>query len=284
MTAELFETMGIQKYHSQKDVLSKSMLSDLLRPSCPAYFKWKHIDGGQEEQTKSLRLGIAVHLLALEPEKFAAAYHVLPEGMKRDARHEKYKQELLRAGNRECLKPDEHSQILAMARAIRKNPVALKLLDAPGKVEASIFWEEDGLKFRTRPDFMRENPLVIDLKTCRSAHPDTFIKDAYNFHYSMSVALTARGYKALYGKELENYVFLCVETEPPYLISCFDSMRPFDPVSGLTYLDVGNKLLDSCVQTYKDCVAAGVWPAYQETIEPMNVPRWAQNFLETGEL
>lgn len=288
--ASLFESYDIEEYHKQKTVLSKSMLCDLLPPSCPAKFKFYHLDGGAKEETKALRVGTAVHLLALEPEKFAQAYHVLPEGFRRDARTEKYQHELAQATGRPMLSKKEHAQVLAMADAIRKNPIALKLLDAKGLVEASIFWEEPDedenkppQKFRCRPDFMRTDGLVIDLKTCRSAHPATFERDAYNYHYAMSAALTGRGYKAYYGKEMENYVFLAIESEPPYLISAFDSNRPFDDVSGLTYLEVGDKLLDTCVSLYKKCKETNNWPAYQENIKAMGVPYWAEKFIQEGE-
>ena len=72
-----------------------------------------------------------------------------------------------------------------MANSLLKNSLALSLLKSDGYVEASIFWEnEEGMKFRCRPDFMRNDGLLVDLKTAESVRPENFYKNANNFNYT----------------------------------------------------------------------------------------------------
>lgn len=282
MQAKLVENMGIEEYHAQKNVLSKSMLVDLLPPSCPAKFKHLYIDGGKTKQTKSLRIGNASHVLALEPKKFDEQYFVMSKDTVRNPKSGKYKEILGQAEGRIVLSKKEHTQVIGMADAIRRNKTALALLDSPGLIESSIFWEEGGIKYRCRPDFMRNDGLIIDLKTAASVRQKAFERSADDKYYALSVALTCRGYKALYGKEPQNYIFLCVEQDEPHLIEAYDSFRPFDAF-GTSYLDVGNALLDKAVAIYKACNDNNHWPGYNEKpITALGLPAHRRKFLETG--
>lgn len=278
MEATLYKAMPMDDYHAAKKHLSKSMLSDFA--DCPARFKHYHIDGGKRAETPSLALGKAVHTLALEPEKWKAEYVVLDV----DKRTTKGKEEWADAeeSGKTILRAKDMEQIEGMANALSTQPFALALLKAEGYVEASIFWQQDGLDFRCRPDFMRNDGLIVDLKTCRSAKPNMFFKDAYNYHYDMSVALTCRGYEALRGTPADNYVFLCIETEAPYIVECYESMSPMDS-SGLSYHEIGNMRLDKLLEQYKQCVAANDWPAYSGKIATMKAPAWAINSMILGE-
>ncbi len=275
MSAKIIENT-IHDYHSSVG-LSKSMLSVLA--DCPARFHYQYILGGKGEDTPSLRLGNAMHVLALEPDLWAKGYHVLPEGHRRDARTEKHKEQTLIADGRVMITTKEHETVLGMAEALVKNPTALSLLKSPGRVESSIYWQDGDLQLRCRPDLLRNDALVVDLKTARSVKPSLFFKDAFNMHYDLSVALTNRGYEALNGKPLDNYIFLCIESEPPYLIEAYESFRP--PVdgdgfhSGMSYLELGNGRLDALLAVFKHCFAMKTWPGYCEKIEPMGYPRWA---------
>lgn len=272
MTAILKKELPMSDYQAATDHLSKTMLS--VGGDCWAKFKHQFVDGNyQSKETTSLSVGSAVHTIALEPEKWDAEYYILPENYDgRTTAGKTMKAEADESG-KTVLKYQEVQNIYGMADAIKKHPLALGLLESAGHVESSIFWEQDDVKFKCRPDLMRNDGLIVDLKTCRTANPRMFARDAWNFKYHLSVALTCRGYEALYGKPPEEYVFMCIESEAPYIISCFTSFQPTEWSESV--LSIGNRQLDFLIEEYKECRDTGVWPAYQDTIMPLSLPSYA---------
>lgn len=164
---EFFKDMDIDTYHSHNDILSKSMLTEFA--DCPARFKHHYIDNKPKRQTKSLRLGSAVHVLALEPDKWKSGYHVMPttyfddkgeeKPWRNDPRMKVYEDQMLSAGYDIDFGPDkkkifversdskiiltrpEFETVEKMAEALTRDPYALALLKSPGYVESSIFFD-----------------------------------------------------------------------------------------------------------------------------------------------
>ncbi len=320
MTAHHYKDMTMAEYQAAVDALSKSMLSELA--DCPARFKYRYIDGNKQAETEALRVGSAVHTLALEPEKWKAGYHVMPTTYFNDKGEEKpwrndprmsvYQDAMFQAGYdaqkdedqklifvarpgaKLVLGRDQYEMIEQMAESLAKDPYALSLLKAPGYVESSIIWdhehenEETGetttIKMKTRPDLMRNDHLHVDLKTAQSVNPEIFFRNAVDHNYDLSVAIASLGHKALTGQDMDNYVFIAIEKEPPFLVSCFESVGPIGgELSGLSYLDYGRAHLQSLLNKYLACKAAKSWPGYVEKIETMGVPQYAlKKFLERG--
>lgn len=316
--AEFFKDMDIDTYHSKSDIISKSMLSEFA--DCPARFKHLYIDGNKKPKTKSLRLGNAVHVMALEPELWKSNYHITPDhyfndkGKKSPWRHDLRMQvvrdEYESAGydvekgesGKYDIKERENSKVIltraesdkveAMAESLTKNQYAISLLKSAGYIESSIFFDKEVenedtgeieiVRCRARPDLMRNDGLIVDIKTARSVHPETFFKDAYNLHYDLSAALTFDAYEALHEKPADNYVFVAVEPEGPHLVECFHSLEA-DDLSGFSYLEYGQAHLEKLMKRYVACRASGNWPSYQEKIGGMAIPSWAmRKFIEKG--
>ena len=320
MTTQFIKDMDIVEYHNKKDYLSKTMLKDLA--DCPAIFKYKYHDGGKTPPTKSLRLGSAVHTLALEPELWKAGYHVMPEtyfndkgeekSLRHDIRMQAVQDQYFAAGydvfkdesqnwqvletkkSKVILTKKEFEQIESMANALIKDRTACALLSGAGYVESSIFWEkehtenESGKKMlinkRTRPDLLRNDGVIVDLKTAASVKPDMFFKSSSDLCYDLSVALAFEGYNELHGKDPDNYVFVCVESTAPFLISIFESTKPMDDTMVQTsFLEYGQAHLESLIQLYMNCTLTNKWRGYQESIGTMSVPPWAlNNFIQKG--
>lgn len=286
---EDYHDLGNIRKHGANAVLSKSMLGAM---DCPAKFKWKYIDGGQEEEKSYLNIGSAVHTLALEPDLFSKVFFVLPDtypdGKKviRNPAHKAYQELLAQAGGKTILSTAEHRTVMGMAQALAGNKKALALLRRPGKVEASIFWTDDetGIKMRCRPDFMADDGLIIDLKTAASADKDLFCRSAWSLHYDMSVAITCAGYKALTGKMPENYIFIAVEKEAPHIVEVYDSFRPCDPTdpARMNYFDAGWHRYREALKKYRQCMETGIFPSYSDIINPMSIPFYGLKQLEGG--
>lgn len=294
MTATIHKSMPIEDYHAHK-ADSKSSLK-ILMDDCPARYRYKR-DNPVEMDSKSIRIGSTVHTLALEPEFLEKTYHFLPEfyfndkGEKKpwrnDERMQVYKDEVEKSNGRTMVNYNEFQDVRGMAKSLTDNPYALALLKSDGYVEASIFFDYEGeyidengevhnfvIPLKCRPDSMRNDGLIVDLKTCRSAKPDIFFKDSVNMGYALSVAITCYGYEKLYGKLPDEYVFLAVESEAPYFVEAYNSFAPMY-MSGMSYYDYGNIILARLMQKLAICRITNTWPQYNGKITPMKAPQWA---------
>ncbi len=297
MTAKLYTAaeMSIDQYHANADiknlgdnaVLSKSMLS--IFDECPAKFEDAFINGNRDKGTNAMQLGNAVHLYTLQKELFDQNYYIMPSDIIKNAKHAAYQEQIALANGRIIMKPSEMGQIEGMAKALHQNKKAMLLLDKPGKIEASIFWTdaESGLKFRCRPDFMPDDGILVDLKTTGRADNDSFHRLAYDKCYDLSVALTARGYKALTGNWPAEYAFLLVETESPYVIEGKLTNIACNYQNGKlskSYLQIGQERLSRILDKYLQCKASGNYPGYNDNFMPMVAPDYmVRKLYEEGE-
>lgn len=282
MTAEI-KNISMEDYHASKNSISKSMLSVLA--DCAAKFKHRYIDGVVPPEKDFMNVGSAVHTLALEPDLFHSNFYIIPEGIRRDKRTKDFQSCIAEANGRKMITFKDHESVSAMARALAKDKKARALLDAPGRIEASIFWEdkETGISLRCRPDFLREDGLIVDLKTSHSAKPDLFYRTAWDKCYDVSAAMTCDAYEALTGKPPQNYVFLVIEGDDPHICEAYDSFTQAG-FGDLTYVEGGRARFRKLLERYKYCVQNNFWPSYNSKIMPMGFPYAAKQFLDTGEL
>lgn len=106
------------------------------------------------------------------------------------------------------------------ARAVRQHPLAGAIF-AKGRPEVTLYWidEATGVTCRARIDWLHEKA-IVDLKTCAYGRSDVeaFGRSAASYDYPMQAAHYPDGYEALTGERLP-FVTVCVEVEPPYLIT-----------------------------------------------------------------
>lgn len=90
--------------------------------------------------------------------------------------------------------------------------------------ESTLIWRYDGVWCRARPDVLFDSrKVVIDYKTCVSAAPAAFQKDALKQRYTITAAHYSQGVRALF--ELDHYpryIFLAQEKSPPYACSAHE--------------------------------------------------------------
>ena len=281
------------EYHNHQ-ALSKSQLAVFAQ--CPALYKYHFIDGHPIKETDDMRLGSAAHMLALEPARFAGSYYVLPDtqdGKKlvRNTSHKFpgcYNDHLKLAGEKSIITQIQAAKTHAIARALLTDPATRMLLQTdcqrPGyaehRFESSIFWtdEETGLDLRCRPDDIRSDDIILDLKVTDSADPDDFGRNAANFKYDLSVAQTSAGFEALHGRKPADYILIAIERDEPNLVSCF---RTFDAApESQSVLDIGNHRWRNLLRRFKVCLDANHWPAYVSEIGPLKFPAWSVRKIE----
>jgi exodeoxyribonuclease VIII len=257
------------EYHASGAV-SKSVL-DMIHKS-PAYYQYCRENPRQ--QTDSMLLGSVVHKLVLETETFASEFVIEPYCDKRTkAGKELYKQFLDSLGDgMTAVPPDVYDTAKAMAEAVKAHPVAAKLL-TDGKPEESYFWEQDGIKCSCRPDWLRSDGIVVDLKTTKDASPDGFQKSAYNFRYYVQAWWYIHGLKLL-GIDATEFIFIAVESAAPYTVCVY--------AADDLYYKLGEIEAAEDFQTYKECMKSGNWYGYEKEpeIHSLSVPEWVARRIE----
>lgn len=257
-------TMTNAEYHANSAV-SKSDL-DLINRS-PAHYRYVKDNPGV--QTAAMLLGSVLHKLVLEPETFDAGYAVCPAVDRRTKAGKEVYQTFISSLHEgvEAITDDVYKTVQAMAAAVKSHPIAAKLLQC-GQAESSYFWEENGVECKCRPDYLRADiKCVIDLKTTQNASPESFVKSAYDYRYHVQAAWYLRGLRAC-GIDVENFIFIAVEKEPPYTVCVYTADE--------LMIKLGNSEAEENLGVLCECMRSDNWFGYEETpiIHSLSLPEW----------
>lgn len=282
--------------------LSASML-DRLRIS-PAHLR-DYMDGEREEESDALALGTLCHRAIFEPDTLTAeSVCMLPATIwitkerraklksavpvLNDAGHEKTSGDMAEvawgnfteckewvkenAGNRPTVDAGEWKKAMRIRDNAHHDSTVRDLLK-DGHAEQALFVEDaEGTLRKSKFDYISLAGNVIpDLKTCRSAHPDKFERAILDHSYHIRAAHYIDNAR-LAGIEKEAFVFICVETAPPFLVAVYHLM---DHV-----LEYGRQLWLAEIQTYRNCLKSGRWPGYHEGIKSIGLPPWKMREVE----
>lgn len=255
MSTELIRNMPSAEYFALRRV-SKSGLDRLARS--PA-----HMRAPSGEETKAMRIGKALHALALE----GIAPVVRPEFAGTGSRAARAEWDAAHEGVT-ILSEDDAAQVHSMAASIAMHPVAGPALRrADGIAEASILWTcpDTGAECKSRLDWLLPG-IVLDLKTTADARPDAFARSVASYRYHVQDAFYSQA-AASAGLSAEHFVFVCVESSPPYSVALYqldDAART-----------EGRRLYLRDLETYMRCMERDEWPAYPTDIQTLSLPRWA---------
>lgn len=264
MKTGIYHDIPNEIYHrgdGWRDLLGSTGLKTLQ--ISPAHFKAM----GDKESTKAMIFGSAFHSSLLEPEKKEVA--VMPDINRRTkAGKEQYEQFLKTAEGKYIIDSADYERIDQMLVSVYASSTASSLL-ANGKAEVSAIWKDPtyGFLCKCRPDFLRNDGIIVDVKTTsKPATPDQFSKECANFGYHISAAWYQAGVLAATGKA-HNFVFLVVETFPPFGVNVFEPDQ--------TFLDAGRREIKPIIELYDRCKESGEWPGYDDTVNVLTLPSWA---------
>jgi hypothetical protein len=259
-----YKSLSMDDYHAAEG-LNKSALSDLA--ISPAHYKARKLE---PKTFAAADLGTAVHLMVLEPEMSEAIIITPPKEVlsKSGGKNTNAFREWVSAQPDDCiiLNTDEYDQAQYMRDAVIGHPRYIDLLTG-GNQEVSAFWTDpQGLTRKCRPDYLND-AYAVDLKTAISAHPAQFGRQAYNLHYHWSASWTLDIIAAITGGYSREYIFVCVEKEPPYAVACYSTPQEI--------IDMARNEIAPIVAQYRACLETDIWPGYSDQIEPLQYPKYA---------
>lgn len=257
--------MAAEDYHDLE--LPSSSLLSRVRQSPAHAFQWLN---EERDQTKSMRIGSAMHCYVLEPDLFESLYVVQPEfsGTGSVAARAAWKEA---NASRTILTAEEYFCATGMGIAVRAHPTVRKLLAAATHKELSgIFREEStGELCKARIDALVPSfNATIDLKSCADASPAGFRWQAVKYGMHRQGALYADACEAL-GERAEHHIIVAVENKPPYAVGIYrisdgDMQR-------------GRREYIELLKVWADCCANDVYPGYSEHIEELALPLGTHN-------
>lgn len=244
---------------------SKSGLDKIAKS--PAHYKCRD----QKEPSKAMRIGTALHSLVLE----GVQPLVMPEfsGKGSVALRDEWKAAY--AGLL-ILSDDEATDVRGMAASISAHPIAGPAFSRrDGYAEVSALWTcpETGAECKSRFDWLLPSA-IVDLKTTSDASADAFARSVASYRYHVQDAFYSQA-AASCGIPVEHFLFVAVETAPPYAVAIYqldDEAR-----------EIGRRLYLRDLRRLQECRERDEWPAYPVEISTLSLPKWATYGVDGNE-
>src|SRR3954449_12589322 len=285
-SARRISGLPAEEYHAMRALSASGAW--LLAEECAAKFLWRSPWNPlyQPEPKTEFDIGVAAHLAVLEPERQADSMVVIEAGDYRTTRARDAR-DAARAEGLVPLLPYQFDIVRAIAGSIRAHPIASGAFRG-GDAEMTLIWADPatGIPCKARPDYLpAHGRWMVDLKTAASANPRSWRDQAYRLGYHARAAWYLDGAAAVLGSPPEEYWFVLVEKEPPYLVSVVS----FDH-HALAWGRIANR---KACERFAVSAAANDWPGYREPGQNhdrafrIGLPPWAmyqlQDRAEAGE-
>jgi hypothetical protein len=288
LPADQIFTPGIRRdlsnaNYQRIDALSATGIRRLLQS--PLHHRFAYLHPDQAEASSAQKMGSALHLGILEPDRFDSGDVVtIPADApsrpsERTLKAAKPSASSLFAmdywrdfdeltAGKILLTAAESEIVQGMVESVRAHPLYRELFSG-GAGEVSYQWRDArlGIPCRCRFDYLQGESLAVDLKSTRDASPEGFAKAAASYAYGIQQAHYLNGFEHLHDKSLDGFVFFAVENVAPYCCAAY--VLPSNVI---------NFCLDRVEQAmllYKRCRDTGEWPGYSQRILPLTLPRWA---------
>lgn len=267
----IYKDVSLDDYHSS-DGISASGVNLLIPPNCPKMYWYKYLSGEYTKpDTASQIVGRALHCMVLESHEFDSRFCVCIKVDRRTKEGKKAYEEFVNsAGDKEILSEDQFMLVNGMAESILNHSVFKSVMnDSDGHVEESIAWKDEvsGALLRSRPDFYNDS-VIVDIKTTRDVRPESFVRSIVDYGYHIQAAMACDALTAATGKYYDTVILFVVSKEAPYLIRSY--MLGYDSIT------TGRVKYKYAANVYADCLATGVWPGYDESVEEIDIPAWAK--------
>lgn len=168
---------------------------------------------------------------------------------------------------KEIITEDQLTHGKGMAEAVNNHPTARKLL-SKGDAEISLSWidPDTGEQCKCRIDFNSEAGYLVDLKSTSDASAEEFARSVSKYGYHRQDAFYTDGYEAVFGKKPKAFIFVAVESKPPYAVNCLRVATSSSDQGRVEY----KKLL----VLYSECKKNDNWCGYPEGVSDIELPPW----------
>lgn len=272
--------MPIEKYHGPNPAvgpsISSSGLRDIFQASPLHYWQKSHLNpfrDPEEDEASALKMGRAVHHLALGEADFRLHFVVQPETYtdpKTGAEKKwTYAAEACKQWRdlqtRTILTAAEFDAVRGMLGTLEwqgphldsglmHNPL-VKAGILNGLVEHSLFWQDEktGVWLRSRPDVIpKDGDDAADLKTIQSVAYSDVERAIGDRGYDMQAALVRQGMREVMGRDLKAYALIFVQNSEPHP-TLVTELRSQD-------MDEADKDLRIAIDTFARCLERNRWP------------------------
>jgi hypothetical protein len=265
------------EYHADPCVapsLSAS-IATILMQSSPLHAKTAHprlTENPVKEEARHLDLGQLCHSLMLEGADIAV---VIEADNYRTKAAQEARDSARLAGKCPLLAHEmvEVNHMMMACRAqLTAHQTAGEAFTSAGKPEQTLIWQEpNGIWCRCRIDWLHASkPWIVDYKTGkRSAHPQSISRVAAASGWCIQDAFYRRGFKAVFGHDLEpEFFFVCQENFPPFALSVVET-SPAD-------LALAEAQVEYAIATWGECLKSGRWPGYATTVQRITSPSYVE--------
>lgn len=215
--------------------------------------------------TLAQRMGTAAHAATFEPARLVEFTGKVRRGKEWEAFQADHPHDAVIVNAR------EYAYARAIAAALREHPIAAPILFGHGVVhEEEILWSHEGRACSSRPDARDPDVLIADLKTCRSAQPERFVREAtwarhhaqlrfYDMADAADTGRTVYDPRTRKGDRIDLYI-VAVETAAPHVCTVF----ALDDSA----IMAADRAIAAWWARLMACEAENAWHGYRQGVEP----------------
>lgn len=269
----LYKDVSFQTYASWSAINASTLV-----PYLQSAMHGKYTEDHPEETTKAQSLGTAAHAAILEPERFDTTFvkkPAFPNPLRNSSKQAAINfTRAAEAAGQEVVTAAEWDLAVGMREKVYMHRTAAEILASPGLREVCLVWidHEYGVKCKCRIDAMAlwmRHSLIIDLKSIQRALPQDCRNAAARFNYPLKLAWYRMGAFALDPKErMASMIF--IEQKRPHGVTAWH-VAPETMERGHTEARI-------CLDRYVKGLKTGSYPGYDEGLNMLELPKWAQTF------
>jgi len=204
------------------------------------------LEGSEQDETYAMERGTGCHALVFGTQRVTC----YDGKVRRGKEYESFE-----ADNQDAiiLTAAEYDKAQRMAEAVLFDPAAAPLLQ--GCVyEGTLLFDLEGRPCRVTPDIRHPVTHVADLKTCKSAQPEEFLRDARYRFYDAQVAWQRLGTQMALGYRPSAGYIIAVESAPPWEVTVIEVTE--------ARLDAGEERCREWLRRLLECEVDNTWPSY----------------------